>query len=168
MKAVINNNNKYELEYCFAMLYMHGRKFMIVSLFTNQRLFLLIFQNLGTDFCAPKSGYQSQKRPVLPPENYFLWRKMMPKIVVLQLWKKFQVLEKKIFWKKKTKKSFQLICTDKTYKTVCRNFLKINGCQVFRWGTHFYVSLFPSICLSIVHHFSGTVHHQIIIFDTHV
>ena len=27
------------------------------------------------------------------------------------------------------KKSFQLICTDKTYKTVCGNFLKINGSQ---------------------------------------
>ena len=34
---------------------------------------------------------------------------------------------KKIFEKKKKKKSFQLICTDKIYKTGCGNFLKING-----------------------------------------
>ena len=34
-------------------------------------------------------------------------------------------------WKKKflTKKFFQLICEDKIYKTVCGNFLKINGAR---------------------------------------
>ena len=35
---------------------------------------------------------------------------------------------KKIFLKKK---SFQLICTDKTYKTVCGNFYNINGSRAF-------------------------------------
>ena len=30
-------------------------------------LFLLIYQNLGASFCAPKSGYRSQKCPVLHP-----------------------------------------------------------------------------------------------------
>ena len=34
MKAVINNNNKYKLKYSFAMLYIHGRKFMTGSVFT--------------------------------------------------------------------------------------------------------------------------------------
>ena len=48
----------------------------------------------------------------------------MPKLVVLQSSKKLQVLEKKLFSKKK---SFQLICTDKTYKMVSGNFFKING-----------------------------------------
>ena len=43
---------------------------MIGSVFTYQRLskdsfFLLIYQNLGVDFCAPKSGYGSQKRLIL-------------------------------------------------------------------------------------------------------
>ena len=30
-----------------------------------------MYQNLGADFCAPKSGYQSQKRPVFSPELFF-------------------------------------------------------------------------------------------------
>ena len=38
----------------------------------------------------------------------------------------------------------------------------------FRWGTHLYMSLFPSVRPSIVHHISGTVHHLIIIFGAHV
>ena len=33
MKEVINNNSKYKLKYWFAMLYIHGRKFMIGSVF---------------------------------------------------------------------------------------------------------------------------------------
>ena len=37
MNEVINNN-KYRLKYWFAMLYIHGRKFMIGSVFTYQRL----------------------------------------------------------------------------------------------------------------------------------
>ena len=37
MNEVINNN-KYKLKYWFAMLYIHGRKFMIGSVFTYQRL----------------------------------------------------------------------------------------------------------------------------------
>ena len=34
-------------------------------------------------------------------------------------------------WKNvfRKKKSVQLICTDKTFKTMCGNFLKINGSQ---------------------------------------
>ena len=38
MKEVINNNNKYKLKYFFAMLYIHGREFLIGSVFTCQRL----------------------------------------------------------------------------------------------------------------------------------
>ena len=34
MKEVIVNNNKYKLKYLFAMLFVHGRKFMIGSVFT--------------------------------------------------------------------------------------------------------------------------------------
>ena len=43
---------------------------MIGSVFTYQRLskdFLLIYQNLGADFCVPKSGCRSQKHSVLLP-----------------------------------------------------------------------------------------------------
>ena len=69
MKEVINNN-KYKLKYRFAMLYIHGRKLIIGPVFTYQRLskdFMLPYQNVGANFRAPKSGYRSQKRPVLPP-----------------------------------------------------------------------------------------------------
>ena len=38
----------------------------------------------------------------------------------------------------------------------------------FRWGTHLYMSLFPFVHPSVTHHFSGTVHHLTIIFDTHI
>ena len=49
---------------------------------------------------------------------------------------------------------------------------------LMRWGTHLYMSLFPSIhlpvcpsvhpsvCPSVVQHISGTVHHLVIIFGT--
>ena len=41
--------------------------------------------------------------------------------------------------------------------------------SIFRWGTHLYISLFPSISpSSVTHHISGTVHHLIIIFGTHM
>ena len=57
MNEVINN--KYKLKYWFAMLYIHGRKFMIGSVFTYQRLskdyFMLLYQNLGTIFVYPKA-----------------------------------------------------------------------------------------------------------------
>ena len=55
----------------------------------------------------------------------------MPKLVVLQSWKKLQVFEKKF----SKKKAFQLICRYKTYKTVCGNFLKITSLEIFnfRW-----------------------------------
>ena len=33
-----------------------------------------------------------------------------------------------------------------------------------RWGTHVYMSLFPSVCLSVVHHILGTVHHLQVFF----
>ena len=42
---------------------------MIGSAFTDQSLskdFMLLYQNLGANFCALQSGYRSQKRPVLP------------------------------------------------------------------------------------------------------
>ena len=44
--------------------------------------------------------------------------------------------------------------------------------EVFRWGTHLYMSLFlsvhPSIHPSVAHHISGTVDHLAIIFGTHM
>ena len=56
------------------MLHIHGRKFIIGSVFAYQRnskdfFFLLIYKNLGDNFCASKSDYQSQKRPVLLPDK---------------------------------------------------------------------------------------------------
>ena len=39
---------------------------------------------------------------------------------------------------------------------------------IFRWGTHLYMSLFLSVHPSVVHHISGTIHHLIIIFGTHM
>ena len=34
---------------------------------------MLIHQNLGASFCAPKISYQSQKQPVLPPGFQIFW-----------------------------------------------------------------------------------------------
>ena len=34
---------------------------------------------------------------------------------------------------------------------------------LFRWGTHLYVPLFPSVCSFVTNYISGTVHHLIII-----
>ena len=52
---------------------------------------------------------------------------MTPKLVVLQSWKKLQVLEKDFF----SKKIPQLIRVDKTFKTVCGNFLILMGLEIF-------------------------------------
>ena len=51
----------------------------------------------------------------------FLWEKITPKLVILQSREKLQVL--KIF----LKKSFQLICADKSYKMVSGIFFFLNG-----------------------------------------
>ena len=41
--------------------------------------------------------------------------------------------------------------------------------KIIRWGSHFCMSLFPSIPPSVTHYiFSGIVHHLIIIFGTHM
>ena len=44
--------------------------------------------------------------------------------------------------------------------------------ELFRWGTHLYMSLFPSVCSSclsvhpsVAHHISGTVYHLIIFLE---
>ena len=55
----------------------------------------------------------------------FLWKKMTPKLVVLQSWKKLKVLEKDFF----SKKIPQLIRVDKTFKKVYENFFDFNGCR---------------------------------------
>ena len=44
----------------------------------------------------------------------------------------------------------------------------MSSIDIFRWGTHLYMSLFPSVCSSVAYHVSGTVDHVIIIFDTRV
>ena len=49
---------------------------------------MLIYQNLGVDFCAPESGYQPRKRPVLPPES--------GKDFTLQHLLRFQICARKI------------------------------------------------------------------------
>ena len=54
----------------------------------------------------------------------FWWKKMTPKLVVLQVVKKLQVLEKKIFSKKILG---YLISAEMIFKTVCGTFLRING-----------------------------------------
>ena len=45
-------------------------------------------------------------------------------------------------------------------------------CHFFGWDTPLYMLLFLSvglsICLSLVHHISGTIHHVITIFGTHL
>ena len=71
---------------------------------------------------------------------------------------------------------------------VSRKSMKQSSDCFFRWRTHLYMSLFLSVCPSVrpsihlsvirsfcpsvrpsvVHHISGTVHHVIIIFGTHV
>ena len=52
----------------------------------------------------------------------FFFRKLDAKTSDYAPVRKLQVLEKK-FW---AKKSFQLICADKIFKTISRNFLKMN------------------------------------------
>ena len=70
----------------------------------------------------------------------FLCKKMTCKWVPLELWKKLQVNEKKFF----EKKSFQLTCKGKIFKTVCGNFLEING----SWDIElFVISRFQKIVL---------------------
>ena len=41
---------------------------------------------------------------------------------------------------------------------------------VLEWGTHLYMSLFPSVsvCPSVAHYISGTAHHVIMIFGAHL
>ena len=46
--------------------------------------------------------------------------------------------------------------------------INLENFYFFRWGTHLYMTLFPSIHLSITHHISETVQHLIIIFGTHM
>ena len=51
---------------------------------------------------------------------------MTPKLVILQSWKKLQVID--FFFQKQTKKKcFQLVYAGETFKTVSGNFFKING-----------------------------------------
>ena len=38
---------------------------------------MLIYQDFGADFCVPKSGYQSQKYPVLPLDHYQIGTKRL-------------------------------------------------------------------------------------------
>ena len=38
MKGFINNNSRYKLIYWFAILYIHGKKFILGSVFTYKRL----------------------------------------------------------------------------------------------------------------------------------
>ena len=50
--------------------------------------------------------------------------------------------------------------------------LELKLFNIFRWGTHLYMSFFPSVGPSIhpsvLHHISGAIHHLIIIFGTYM
>ena len=57
-------------------MYMEGSLWLALCLpFKGlvQTLFFVIYQNLGADFCAPKSGYRSQEHPVLPPVCMYIY-----------------------------------------------------------------------------------------------
>ena len=62
----------------------------------------------------------------------FLWNKIAPKSVVFRSWKKFEVLEKKVF-SKKILPAYKTAY--KTYKTVWEIFSKLIGLKIFnfRW-----------------------------------
>ena len=60
-----------------------------------------------------------------------MWKKMRPKSVVLQSQKQLQVLQKYLFQKKNF---FQLICLDMIFKTVCGNFFKQMGLDIFKFA----------------------------------
>ena len=66
---------------------------------------MLIYQNLGADFCPPKSGYRSQKRPVLSPAlkrtNNIVWFlahlfDFSPSVVHLTLFLLFFIIQKRL------------------------------------------------------------------------
>ena len=66
---------------------------------------MLIYQNLGADFCLPKSGYRSQKRPVLSPAlkrtNNIVWFlahlfDFSPSVVHLTLFLLFFIIQKRL------------------------------------------------------------------------
>ena len=52
----------------------------------------------------------------------FLFESLTPKLVVMHQWESSMSLKKKFG----AKKSFQLICADKIFKTIKWNFLKMN------------------------------------------
>ena len=52
----------------------------------------------------------------------FLFESLTPKLVVMHPWESSKSLKKKLG----AKKSFQLICADKIFKTIKWNFLKMN------------------------------------------
>ena len=66
---------------------------------------MLIYQNLGADFCPPKSGYRSQKHPVLFPAlkrtNNIVWFlahlfDFSPSVVHLTLFLLFFIIQKRL------------------------------------------------------------------------
>ena len=59
-----------------------------------------------------------------------MWKEIRPKSVVMQSQKKLQILEKKF----SKKKLIQLICVDMILKTVCGNFFKQMGLEIFKFG----------------------------------
>ena len=68
MNEVINNN-KYELKCWFALRYIHGRKFMIGTVFTYQRLskdFILCYF-IGCQFLWAQKRLPIAKKPCITP-----------------------------------------------------------------------------------------------------
>ena len=70
MNEVINNN-KYKLKYWFAVLYIHGRKCMIGSVFTYQRLskdlFHVTLPKFGCQFLCAQNRLLISKMPCITP-----------------------------------------------------------------------------------------------------
>ena len=70
MNEVINNN-KYKLKYCFAMLYIHGRKFMIDSVFLIKglvkTLFYVTLSKFGRQFSCAQKRLPISKTPCITP-----------------------------------------------------------------------------------------------------
>ena len=70
MKEVNNNNNKHKLKNWFVVFYIHGRKFMIGSVFTYQRLskdFLVNLSEFGCQFLRAQKQLLISKMPSITP-----------------------------------------------------------------------------------------------------
>ena len=66
MNKVINNN-KYKLKYWFAMLYIHGRKFMIGCVYLSKAYFTVTLPKFGCHFLCTQKWLPISKMPCITP-----------------------------------------------------------------------------------------------------